>query len=56
MEANQQQNTNPLRNIPLDKLPPMIFGIPTKDAVVVCMGVAMAAIGINNIVNSKKNG
>lgn len=54
METNQQQNTNPQQAIPLEKLPPTIFGVPTKEALTVCMGVAMAAIGINNIINSKK--
>ncbi len=54
METNQPQNTNPQQAIPLDKLPPTIFGFPTKDAITVGMGVALAAIGINNIINSKK--
>ncbi len=54
METNQSQNINPQQAILLEKLPPTIFGIPTKDAITVGMGVALAAIGINNIINSKK--
>ena len=56
METNQQHTNIPPQAIPPYNLPPTIFGISTKDALTVCMGVAMAAMGINKIINSKKNG
>ncbi len=52
METNQQNYLNQAQPINLENLPPKIFGIPTKDAFTVCMGVAMAAIGINKIIKS----
>lgn len=55
METNQQHTNIPPQAIPPYNLPPTIFGISTKDALTVCMGVAMAAMGINKIINSKKN-
>lgn len=53
MDKNQQQTANPMQGIPIGNLPPTIFGISTADALTVCMGVAMVAIGINKIINAK---
>lgn len=37
-------------------LPSSIFGINTQDALKVCLGLAMATIGIKRIINSINNG
>lgn len=54
MESNQQSTPKP-QILPLENLPPTIFGISTQDALTVVAGLAMAAIGINKIINTKKS-
>lgn len=54
MEPNQQSTPRP-QMLSLDNLPPTIFGISTQDALTVVAGLAMAAIGINKIINTKKS-
>lgn len=53
METNKQSTPRP-QVISLENLPPTIFGISTQDALTVVAGLAMAAIGINKIINTKK--
>lgn len=56
METNQKHTRNHAQAILPEYLPPTIFGIPTKDSLTVCMGVAIATIGINRIIKSMGNG
>lgn len=39
----------------LENLPPTILGISTQDALTVIAGLAMAAVGINKIINTNKS-
>ena len=52
MESTQQSTPKP-QMFSLENLPPTIFGISTQDAITVIAGLAMAAIGINKIINTK---
>lgn len=54
MESNQQSTPSP-QMLSHENLPTTIFGIPTQDAMTVVAGLAMAAIGINKIINTKKS-
>lgn len=54
MESNQQSTPRP-QMLSLENLPTTIFGISTHDALTVVAGLAMAAIGISKIINSKKS-
>ncbi|MDE5655457.1 MAG: hypothetical protein K2I19_00055 [Muribaculaceae bacterium] len=54
MKSNQPFAPRP-QMLSLENLPPTIFGIPTQDALTVVAGLAMAAIGINKIINTKKS-
>ncbi len=53
MESKQQPTSGP-QMVSLENLPPTIFGVSTQDALTVIAGLAMAAIGINKIINAKK--
>ncbi len=53
MESKQQPTPGP-QMVSLENLPPTIFGVSTQDALTVIAGLAMAAIGINKIINAKK--